>query len=70
MASGANGCAWLGAGDCCPERPAAPAPSNAAAPAPAPLLALTSPALAAAPPALPAGASHARRALPSEVLRL
>jgi len=70
MESGANGCAWLGAGDCCPERPAAPAPSNASAPAPAPLLALTLPALAASPVALPAGASHARHAPRSEVLRL
>jgi len=70
MESSANGCAWLGAGECCPERPAAPAPSNAAAPAPAPLLALTLPAPAAAPAALPAGASHARHAPRSEVLRL
>jgi hypothetical protein len=34
-AANERGCAWLGAGDCCPERPAAPAPlaPNGAPPA-------------------------------------
>jgi hypothetical protein len=70
MEASAGGCAWLGAGDCCPERPAAPAPSNAAAPAAASLLTLALPAPTAAPAALPACASHAQRAPRSEVLRL
>lgn len=71
MEASAGGCAWLGAGDCCPERPAAPAPSNAAAPAAAAaLLTLTLPALAPAPAALPACALHAQRTPRSEVLRL
>jgi len=70
MESSATGCTWLGAGDCCPERPAAPAPSNAAAPAPAVFTALPTAALAAAPAALPACASHAQRTPRSEVLRL
>jgi hypothetical protein len=71
MEASAGGCAWLGAGDCCPERPAAPAPSNAAPPATAAaLLTLALPAPATIPTALPACASHAQRTPRSAVLRL
>jgi hypothetical protein len=69
-----RGCAWLGAGDCCPERPAGPAPAspNAAPPASttAAASALVPPAFgpAATPPsACRAPAPHLSR---SEVLRL
>ena len=65
-----RGCTWLGASDCCPERPNAPAPSNAASPALAPSSVLPAAAFAPAPLALasdaPALPSHAR----SLVLRL
>jgi hypothetical protein len=70
MESSANGCTWLGAGDCCPERPSAPAPGNAAAPAPASSLAPALAALTAAPAALPACTSRAAHTTRSEVLRL
>jgi hypothetical protein len=70
MESTANGCTWLGAGDCCPERPAASAPSNAAAPAPATLVAPTPAELAAAPATLPTCTSHAQRSARSQILRL
>ena len=70
MDSGVKGCTWLGAGDCCPERPAAPAPSSAAAPAPAAFAAPITGAFAPAPATLPASASHAQRTTRSEVLRL
>jgi len=70
MASESGGCAWLGAGDCCPERPAASAPSNAAPPAPASFTPLLLPAPAGAPAALPLGLSHAQHAPRSSVLRL
>lgn len=70
MESSASGCTWLGAGDCCPERPAAPAPSHAAAPAPAALLALIPAELAAARATLPACTSHAQRTTRSQILRL
>jgi len=69
-AAAASPCAWLGAGDCCPERPVAPAPSNTAPPAPASCAALTLPVLSAAPAALPAGASRAPHTPRNSVLRL
>jgi hypothetical protein len=59
-----RGCTWLGASDCCPERPSAPAPSNATPPAPAACSALVAPTFAPAltPLAIdaPVLASHAR----------
>ena len=70
MESPANGCTWLGAGDCCSEQPAAPAPSSAATPAPPGFAALTASALSAAPATLPACASHAQRTARSQILRL
>jgi len=70
MDSGASGCAWLGAGDCCPERPAAQAPSNAAPPAPAASTPLLLVAPAGASPALPLCLSLAPHASRSSVLRL
>jgi hypothetical protein len=70
VASTASGCTWLGAGDCCPERPAASAPSSAAPPVPASCGALTLPAVPSAPAALPACVSHAQRTLRTSVLRL
>ena len=70
MESGASGCAWLGAGDCCPERPTAQAPSNAAPAAPAASTPLLLSASAGASPALPFCLSHAPHAPRSSVLRL
>jgi len=70
MGSDAQGCTWLGAGDCCPERPGAPAPSSTAVPAPAVFVTLILPAPAAAPAALPAGGSCTKRTPRSEILRL
>jgi hypothetical protein len=70
MDSGASGCTWLGAGECCPERPTAPAPSNAAPPAPASFTPLILPASAGAPIALPLCVLHAPHASRSSVLRL
>ena len=70
MASASGGCAWLGAGDCCPERPTAPAPSSAAPPAPASFTPLLLPATAGAPASLPLSLSHAPHAPRSSVLRL
>ena len=70
MASAAGGCAWLGAGDCCPERPTASAPSNAAPPAPASFTPLILSAAAGASPALPLCLLHAQHAPRSSVLRL
>jgi hypothetical protein len=55
-ASADRGCAWLGAGDCCPERPAAPAPLTPNAPPPA---SGTAAALALVPPACPAAPAPA-----------
>lgn len=66
----ARGCAWLGAGDCCPERPTAPAPSSAAPPAPAPFLAPVLPPLRAVPAASAACAFRAPAPPRSDVLRL
>jgi hypothetical protein len=70
MASAASGCAWLGASDCCPERPTAQAPSNAAPPAPASFSPLLLSAAAGAPAALPLCLTHAQHAPRSSVLRL
>ncbi len=65
-----SGCTWLGAGDCCPERPAAPASTQAATPAPAACCALTLPALTGSLPTHPPHATVPRIAPRSLVLRL
>ena len=53
-------CTWLGASDCCPERPMAPAPTSTATPPAAASSVLTLPTVTGALFALPA------RAIPSE----
>jgi hypothetical protein len=68
-----RGCAWLGAADCCPERPTAPAPAS---PSGAPADAATASPLAPVPPVLGvpaparAGTAFAPHLSRSEVLRL
>jgi hypothetical protein len=70
MESAANGCTWLGAGDCCPQRPGATAPSHAAPPAAPCFVALNLSAPSAGPALLPANASPTAPNLRSTVLRL
>lgn len=65
-----GGCTWLGAGDCCPERPSAPATSHAAPPAPAPLLVALAPAACHADLAACYPAPDPGRASRGSVLRL
>jgi hypothetical protein len=72
-AEAADPCAWLGAADCCPERPAAPAPAS---PNGAPPDAATASPLAPVPPVLGAtappraGTASNPKLSRSEVLRL
>lgn len=64
------GCTWLGAGDCCPERPGAPAQPQAAPPSAAPGCEIALPTATAA---LRAPAPHAllaERSARTLVLRL
>jgi hypothetical protein len=65
-----SGCTWLGASDCCPERPTAPAPTQAATSAPAVCGVSTLPAVASALLALPARAILPHAAPRNLVLRL
>jgi hypothetical protein len=65
-----RGCTWLGASDCCPERPSAPAPSNATPPAPAVCSAVAAPGFAPAPVALATDAPALPRHVHTTVLRL
>jgi hypothetical protein len=69
-AAPAQDCTWLGAGDCCPERPAATTSAPAAPPAPAASAPLAPSAAQGAPAALPAAGSWAPPSLRSTVLRL
>jgi hypothetical protein len=65
-----GGCTWLGAGDCCPERPSAPVTSRATPPAPAPLLVALAPASCHADLAAFCPAPDPGRASRGSVLRL
>ena len=65
-----RGCTWLGASDCCPERPAAPTPVNATPPAPASGPELTPYGVALAPVALSRAAPPPARPDTTRVLRL
>jgi hypothetical protein len=71
MDAAATGCTWLGAGDCCAERPIAPPPANATPPAAPATPALILPASAGAHAAAAACTGPARPlAQRSLVLRL
>jgi len=65
-----SGCTWLGASDCCPERPTVPAPTQAATSAPAACGVSTLPAVASALLALPGRAILPAAAPRNLVLRL
>jgi hypothetical protein len=65
-----RGCTWLGASDCCPERPNAQAPSNATPPAPPACSAVTPPGFALAPATLAPDAPVLPSRVRTTVLRL
>jgi hypothetical protein len=65
-----SGCPWLGSGDCCPERPGAPAQPHAAPPAAAPGCEVVLPAVTAVRAVLPARALLDERVPRTLVLRL
>ena len=65
-----SGCAWLGAGDCCPERPMTPPRTSTATPPAAACSLLTLPTVAGSLLALPARAILPQAAPRNLVLRL
>ncbi len=66
----ARGCTWLGASDCCPERPTVSAPPSPAAPAPPVCPALTLPGVDATATSFAPAAPRLPTPLRTVVLRL
>jgi hypothetical protein len=66
----ARGCTFLGASDCCPERPNAPSHANATPPAPPACSAVVAPVFAPAPVATATGAAVLPSPSRTTVLRL
>ena len=65
-----RGCTWLGASDCCPERPAAPTPVNATPPAPTACASVTPLGVSFAPTLLSRAAPAPTSRVSTLVLRL